>query len=122
MKKKRIVTLMLCCLMLCFCLTGCGAKSSDGSKSIKVNIMNSKMTLKNVSYYDYLNNVKVNNYTGKDCAIMSNSYTTTEIIFYDRQGNLRVACVDKPFSNYPKKVKLYTNKKKTAYDMYEIEY
>lgn len=119
-RKKKIITLVLCCVMMCMCITGCGAKSKSSSAKIKVNVWKSSMTLSNVTYYDFYNNEKISNYSGK-CYAMSNSLTSTTISFSDEEGETRMACVDKPLADRPSEVKVYTSADKTNYETYKCE-
>lgn len=119
-KKIKIVSMILCCVIMCMCFSGCGAKSGS-SKKIKVNVIQSEIELINVSYYDFYNCEFVPNYSG-ECTVISNSLNSTEVWFEDEEGILRVACFDKTLSGKPKTVRIYKNYGKTSYDTYNCSY
>lgn len=119
-KKTKIISTILCCVIMCMCFSGCGAKSGS-SKKITVNTINSTMKLTKVTYYDFYNWQSVPSYTG-NCTVLSNTFNSTEVWFVDASGYTRVACLDKALSGTPSSVKVYTNSSKTTYDTYKCSY
>lgn len=120
MKKrtKRLVTL-LCLIIACFGLVGCGA--SSGSKSIGVNGLTGEVTLTNVNFYDFLNNQYFSSYSGK-VAVPSGGLKHKQIPIIDGNGIARQINVNTPLSKSPKEVKVYTNSSMTSYDTYTCSY
>lgn len=119
MKFRKKVAFLLCALIICMCFAGCGA--SSGNKTIQINAVASEMTLNNVNFYDFFNDVLVSNYSGKSY-VPSNGLSSTQIIFLDANGIQRAVCVNTPLQNKPKTVNVYTNAAKTTYDTYTCTY
>ena len=119
-KKIKIVSMILCCVIMCMCFSGCGAKSGS-SKKIKVNVYKSTVELTNVTYYDFYNYKLISSCDG-EFDVISNSLNSTEVWLSDKSGNVSVVCLDKALSGTPKTVRIYKNSSMTSYDTYDCSY
>ena len=121
LKKSKIIATILSGVMLCSCFAGCSASSGSGSskKTISINIMTSTLKLKKVTYYDFMEDEKIKNYTG---TCYSASINSKDVVFIDAEGNARWAVTDKKLSSKPSTVKVYTNSSKSTSDTYKCKY
>lgn len=119
-KNTKLVSLLLCCIMICMIFTGCSG--NNGSKKVKVKTLTSEISLTKVDFYDFYNGKFVSNYSSGYCTVLSNSLNSKEVWFVDSAGITRTICTDKELAKKPKNVKVYTNSGKTKYDTYNCEY
>ena len=119
MKYKKKVLIILSCMVLGSCFTGCGGTSGD--KSVQVNHFTATMTLTKVNFYDFSNYTLISNYSGSSY-VPSNGLNSTEITFADVSNTIRTVHVNTPLSNRPAMVNVYTNFEETTYDTYACTY
>lgn len=119
MKCKKTLLIILSCVALGSCFTGCGGNSGD--KSIQINQLTAQMTLTKVNFYDFFNYTLVSNYSGTSY-VPSNGLNSRVITFADSSDITRTVHVSTPLSNKPATVDVYTNYEETTYDTYTCTY
>lgn len=119
MKYKKTLLIILSCIALGSCFTGCGGNSGD--KSIQINQLTAQMTLTKVNFYDFYYNTLISNYSGTSY-VPSNGLNSREITFIDVSNFTRSVHVSTPLSNKPATVDVYTNYEETTYDTYTCTY
>ncbi len=119
MKTKKSIMIVISILLLGSVVTGCSAKSGK-KESIEVNAINGDLTLHNVKYYDFKNSKLVTSAATE--IVHPASLASKELLFCDKKGKIRIACINTSLTNRPSKVKVYLSKQKKKYDTYVCKY
>lgn len=66
--KRRVIVMLLCCILVVGMLTGCGSSQasfgSGNSRTITVNTLNKNINMNNVRFYDYMSNAAKTKFNG----------------------------------------------------------
>ncbi len=116
--KRRVMVMLLCCILAVGMLTGCGSSQasfgSGKSRTITVNTLNKKINMNNVRFYDYMSNAAKTKFTGTYYAASSLGVGSNELTFAGN-GKTYVAkvniCSDKLVVRYTKAGSTDTYKK-----------
>lgn len=125
MKSKKNVCIIILLMMFSVLMTGCSKGTDEYNSSyrkISLNVVRDEITFKNVRYYDSLQDKQYYSISGV-MDIISNTYNNTTLVFQDRTGKTgsideSYLETDTPLINRPSSFKVYTDYKKTKYDIY----
>jgi hypothetical protein len=120
MKKKHVMKAGAV-LLLAGMMMGCGAKSTERpDASIKVYGV-TNMTIKNVSYWDYDNEMPLHWQSG-DCLLIGNPKEDVWIDFSDPYGYMRTVRIDKRLKDFPRKINLNLNSSGSKREEYKLTF